>query len=264
MGNRAAAVDFGIVMPTDGGLDIFLCGAVTVALGNGVGRTLLHGAATPLVLHRSVPVPAVAAVVTVDEGGGRPPTRAHRSGVYTLAAGSVPGQGSVIWATRAASSTPRLPVVVAGRDMLSTAPTVQIRRPLGCIILDDNSRFEIDRDCVIGRAPHDSDAVRRGLRPVRIEDRTGGMSRAHTEIRRVNGDVVIVDLASSNGVFLREPGRQAWSRLAPWQPVIWLPGASVRIGTRTLWLQAPTAQRRPPGNPAVRTRAGLGEVAVGR
>ncbi len=257
MGNRAA-VDFGIVMPAANGLDVFLCGAVTVALDNGVGRTLLHGA--PLGLHRSVQVPAVAAVVTVDEAGHEAPTRAHRTGVYTLAAGTVPGQGAVIWSTHAASAPtrPPAPVPPVRGGMLSAALTAPIRRPPGCIILDDNSRFEIDRDCVIGRAPHDSDAVRRGLRPIRIEGRTCGMSRAHGEIRRVNGAVFIVDRGSTNGIFLRKPGQQAWSRLAPWEPAIWPPGASVRIGNRFLRLQAPTAHRSPPGNPAARSMTARG------
>jgi putative drug exporter of the RND superfamily len=238
-GNRAA-VDFGIVTPTAAGLDVFLSGGVTVALDNGGGRTLLHGATRPFYLHRSVRVPAVAAVVSVDETGQRPPAPAKRPGVYTLAAGTAPGQGAVIWSTRAASATTLAPAVVTpgGSDMSSTAPTVTIRRPLGCIILDDNSRFEIDRDCVIGRAPDDSDAVRRGLHPVPIEDRTGGVSRAHAEIRRANGEVLIVDRGSTNGVFLRKPGGQNWIRLVPWKPAVLLPGAFVRIGSRILQLQA--------------------------
>ncbi|MGZ5379048.1 MAG: hypothetical protein ACXWD8_13815, partial [Mycobacterium sp.] len=36
------------------------------------------------------------------------------------------------------------------------------------IVLEDNSRFDIDGDCLIGCAPHKSDAVQLGLRPIRI------------------------------------------------------------------------------------------------
>jgi RND superfamily putative drug exporter len=232
---RHASVDFGIVKPTAAGLDVYLYGAVKVDLDNGMGRTLLHGA--PRGLHRSVPAPAVAAVVTVDEAGERPPSRPNRTGVYALAAGTVPGQGAVIWPTRAAPAIRRTPAPPARGDTLSSAATVAIAQPLGCIILDDNSRFEIDKDCVLGRDPHGSDAVRRGLRPVRIEDRTSRMSRAHVEIRRLNGEVFIVDRGSTNGVFLREPAQRTWTRLAAWEPVRWLPGASVRIGGRILRLE---------------------------
>jgi len=115
-----------------------------------------------------------------------------------------------------------------------TAATVRIRRPFGYIVLEDNSRFEIDRDCVIGRAPQDSNAVRSGLRLIRIRGLSSGMSRAHIEIRRVNGQVFVVDVGSRNGVLLREPATRGWSRLTPWQPAVWRPGASVRIGCRTL------------------------------
>jgi RND superfamily putative drug exporter len=105
--------------------------------------------------------------------------------------------------------------------------------------LDDNSRFDIDRDCLIGCAPHKSDAVQLGLRPIRIEDRTGAVSDAHAEIRWVNSEVVIVGRESANGVFMCAPGRRAWTRLTPWQPTLWLPGASVRIGNRILQLEGP-------------------------
>jgi RND superfamily putative drug exporter len=266
IGNRAP-VDFGIVTPNAAGLDVYLCGAVTVALDDGMDRTLVHGTAAPSVLHRSLPAPAVATLVTVNETGGRPPGPAQRTGVYTLAAGTVPGQGAVIWSTQASAPTPEpeaappaptpasaptsAVATPAGRDTLSTAATVRIGPAR--IILDDKSRIELDRDCVIGRDPHGSDAVKRGLRPVRIEDRSGEMSRAHLEIRRFDGEVLIIDRGSTNGVFLRESGRQSWTRLTAWKPAMWPPEASVRIGSRILRLQAPPTQPRPPGNPPLRS-----------
>jgi RND superfamily putative drug exporter len=109
------AVDFGIVTPTEAGLDVYLCGAVTVALDNGVRTTLLHGA--PLLrVHRSAPMPAAGAAVTVDEAGELPLTRVRWTGVYTLSAGTVLGHGAII--------APR-------SDTLSSAPTVQIMRHAG-------------------------------------------------------------------------------------------------------------------------------------
>jgi RND superfamily putative drug exporter len=106
------------------------------------------------------------------------------------------------------------------------------------VVLDDNSRFDIDQDCLIGCAPNKSDAARLGLRPVRIEDRTGQVSDAHAEIRWVDSEVVIVDRESTNGVFMCARGRRSWTRLTPWRPTPWLPGASVRIGNRILQLEA--------------------------
>jgi RND superfamily putative drug exporter len=64
------------------------------------------------------------------------------------------------------------------------------------------------------------------------------MSDAHAEIRCVNSEVLIVDRESANGVFMSAPGRRTWTRLTPWQPTVWLPGTSVRVGNRILRLQA--------------------------
>jgi RND superfamily putative drug exporter len=118
-------------------------------------------------------------------------------------------------------------------------PTIQLRQLRGYVVLDDNSRFDIDQDCLIGCAPNNSDAAGLGLRPIRIDDRTGEVSNAHAEIRWVNSEVVIVDRESANGVFMCAPGQRAWTRLTPWHPTPWPFGASVRIGNRILELEAP-------------------------
>ncbi|OBA82128.1 hypothetical protein A9W99_12050 [Mycobacterium sp. 1164966.3] len=214
-------VDAGIIMPTPAGLEVLLCGSVTVALDNGTGQTLLHGHGR--LVHRSVPVPAVAAVITVDELGQRPRPSTDGHGVYRLSGGTVAGQGAVIWST---------PAAINGR--VCAAPMES--RPKRWVFLDDNSRFDINRDCVIGRAPHGTDAVRRGLRPVRIEDHAGEMSRAHIEVRVGDTEVVVIDRNSTNGVFMREPAQRGWTRLTPWEPVTWRPGAYVQIGGRILRL----------------------------
>lgn len=230
---RRTLVDVAIVMPTPAGLEVLLCGSVTVLLDGGAGQTLLHGRGR--LLHQSVGVPAVAAVITVDEVGHRPRASADRNGVYKLTDGTVPGQGAVVWWTKAASVPRRVPA----------AP-----RPKRWIVLDDNTQFELDGDCVIGREPRASDPVKRGLRPVRIDDYTGEMSRAHAEVRIVDGEVVIIDRNSTNGVFVREPAQQGWTRLAPWEPAKWRPGAYVEIGGRILRLHV-TSTHGPHRGPRV-------------
>jgi RND superfamily putative drug exporter len=124
--------------------------------------------------------------------------------------------------TRLAVFTVRRPKVgqpQSVRLLRPTAPAVQICRPRPSIILDDDSRFEIDRDSVIGRDPHDVDSGRRGLHPIRIEGPTGGMSR--------------------------EPGQEAWTRLFPSEPKTWRPDAAVLIGSRIFRLQAATNPLEP-------------------
>ncbi|GLP82026.1 MFS transporter [Mycobacterium antarcticum] len=134
-------------------------------------------------------------------------------------------------------ATARFAVRPPARRELSQT-TVQIQRRPEYVVLDDNSRFTLDRDCVVGRNPHHSDAVRRGLRPIQIDVRANGMSRAHLEIRCVLGQVYIIDRESRNGVAVRPAGRMRWTQIAPWKPIAWLPGMSVRIGSRVLRLEA--------------------------
>lgn len=126
------------------------------------------------------------------------------------------------------------------RRQVPAQTTVQLHRRPECVVLDDNSRFMLDQDCVVGRDPHGSDAARRGLRPIRIDVRSNGMSRAHLEIRSVFGRVYIIDRQSRNGVTIRPAGHSQWVRIAPWKPVVWLPGMSVRIGSRILRLEGNT------------------------
>jgi len=121
-------------------------------------------------------------------------------------------------------------------ERLPAAPMAEFSRPKRWVVLDDNSRFEIDRDCVIGRDPNGSDAVKRGLHPVCIDDHAGAMSRAHAEVRIINGELVIVDPNSTNGVFVREPAQLGWTRLTPREPATWRPGAYVQLGGRILRL----------------------------
>ena len=122
--------------------------------------------------------------------------------------------------------------------------------PTRWIVVDDNTRFEIDQDLLVGRDPDRSNATKLGLRAVRVDDPSSEMSRSHMEVRIFNGEVVITDRNSANGTSVRESGQQAWNRLAPWSSVKWTPGMSVRIGGRTLRLELTAAQA-----PQMRPRA---------
>jgi MFS family permease len=138
----------------------------------------------------------------------------------------------------AALPTPELATApFAVRPPALSQKTVRMHRQLAHVVLDDDSRFNLDRDCVVGRDPHNSDAARRGLRPIRIDVRANGMSRAHLEIRNFYGRVFIIDRESKNGVAIRPAGQTQWVRIASGQPIAWLPGMSVLIGSRILRLE---------------------------
>ncbi|MHA7652977.1 MMPL family transporter [Mycobacterium sp. ML4] len=232
-------VDIGIVMPVATGLEILLCGSVTVALDDGTGQTVLRGRGR--LLHQSMPVPAVATVITVDDFGERSPAAAEAGGVYRLTEGTVPGHGAVIWSSAQAAQVARKP-----SDRVPAAPPVASSRLQRWVVLDDNSRFDLQRDCVIGRDPHGSDAAQRGLRPVTIDDPAGMTSRAHVEVHIGDVDVFVIDRGSTNGVYLREPAQHSWTKLIPWEPTAWEPGAYVQIGGRILRLHASTAAQDGP------------------
>lgn len=119
-------------------------------------------------------------------------------------------------------------------DQLTCVLSEGVRPPLGVLLLDDGTSFVLDSDCVLGREPEHSEAVARGARPVRLEDSSGGMSRAHAEIRLLDWDVTVVDGGSTNGTHIRHPGRQDWVRAVPGQPIVLAPGAQIQLGGRVL------------------------------
>ncbi|KAF0848343.1 FHA domain-containing protein [Nocardia caishijiensis] len=109
-----------------------------------------------------------------------------------------------------------------------------VRPPLGMLVLDDGMTYLLATDAVIGRDPENSEAAGRGLVPLRIDDTSGGMSRAHAEVHLVNWDVQLLDRGSTNGTRSRLPGYRDWIRLTPNQPLVLVPGTEIMIGNRVL------------------------------
>ncbi|MBK6669365.1 MAG: FHA domain-containing protein [Actinobacteria bacterium] len=101
-----------------------------------------------------------------------------------------------------------------------TAPTARVRIP-GGIVLD------LDREIVLGRAPHAPHGVRfSGKIPHLVEVGPGdeSVSRTHAMLRPDGPNVLVTDLGSSNGTRILVPGRPA-ARLTPHEDT------SVPIGT---------------------------------
>ncbi|TQM33133.1 FHA domain-containing protein [Nocardia bhagyanarayanae] len=127
-------------------------------------------------------------------------------------------------------------------DQLTCVLTDGERPPLGLLLLDDGTSYVLDSDCVLGREPDHSEAARRGARPIRVDDASGGMSRTHAEIRLKDWDVTVVDSGSANGTHIRQPGQQDWTRAIPGHPVILQPGAQILLGGRTATFDSQHAQ----------------------
>ncbi|MFC8528762.1 FHA domain-containing protein [Nocardia sp. NPDC057227] len=115
-----------------------------------------------------------------------------------------------------------------------------LRPPLGILLLDDGQTLVLDGDLVLGREPEHHEAVAaRGARPIRIADPSGGMSRAHAEIRLIAWDVTVVDGGSTNGTHLRAAGHHEWTRAVPGHPMTLAPGTQLLLGGRVCTFDSP-------------------------
>ncbi|WP_054815765.1 FHA domain-containing protein [Nocardia arizonensis] len=137
---------------------------------------------------------------------------------------------------RAHPSDPRSAFcTVCGMPVDQTQALIEVvRPPLGMLVLDDGMTYMLAADAILGRDPEHSEAAQRGLVPLKVDDSSGGMSRAHAEIHLVNWDVTVIDRGSTNGTRTRLPGYRDWVRLTPNQPMILVQGTEVMIGNRVL------------------------------
>ncbi|MEV5837402.1 FHA domain-containing protein [Nocardia sp. NPDC052112] len=137
---------------------------------------------------------------------------------------------------RAHPSDPRSAFcTVCGMPVDQTQQLIEVvRPPLGMLVLDDGMTYMLAADAVLGRDPEHSEQARRGMVPLKVEDSSGGMSRAHAEVLLVNWDVSLVDRGSTNGTRTRLPGYRDWIRIPPDQPMILIPGTEIMIGNRVL------------------------------
>jgi len=109
------------------------------------------------------------------------------------------------------------------------------RPPLGILVLDDGSTIPVQHDMVIGRDPTvDALVVAREAMPIRIEDETNSVSRAHLHVVLDGWEVLVADRGSSNGTSVRSAEGEPWRRLAPSERVHVGTGTQIRIGDRLL------------------------------
>ncbi len=117
------------------------------------------------------------------------------------------------------------------------------RPPLGLLVLDIGSTFVLDDNYLLGRNPEVDEAVISSrLRPIRLDDDSGTLSRVHAEIRLEGWDVLLLDRGSANGTYVAGAGQPGWSRLAPNRPIVLTPGTHVRIGRRVFTFESAHAR----------------------
>ena len=121
------------------------------------------------------------------------------------------------------------------------------RPPLGLLVIDDGSTYVVAGDLLIGRDPEPMVAARGGvaaggigpLDPIRINDTSGSMSRAHCELRLVDWEVRVIDAGSVNGTYVRHPRAPGWITLRRGQEAVLYPGSQLRVGSRSLLFESP-------------------------
>ena len=110
---------------------------------------------------------------------------------------------------------------------------------MGYLVLDDGVTFNLDRDYVIGREPDHHPRVKAGdARPLKLEDPSSTISRAHASITLVAWDVQLIDEGSANGTEIVNAEGASPQPIEPHVPETIQPGAIILIGDRTLTFDA--------------------------
>lgn len=109
------------------------------------------------------------------------------------------------------------------------------RPPLGVVVLDDGSVYQLDGNYLLGRDPDSDPRVRTGeFRSVPTQDQSQLISRVHARLELREWDVVLIDNNSTNGTFFLEPGDAHWRQLPPGGEQRLVPRTRIRIGNRSL------------------------------
>ncbi|MBU2697042.1 hypothetical protein CCO04_18280 [Pimelobacter sp. 30-1] len=126
---------------------------------------------------------------------------------------------------------------ICGINMVQQTPVLVNgpRPPLGVIVLDDGSVFQLDTPYLLGRDPSGDERVTGGtFRPLPIIDQSNQVSRVHARLEMRGWDVVLVDNNSTNGTYVHVPKTPDWIRMPQGAEQILTQGTRVRIGHRTL------------------------------
>lgn len=135
---------------------------------------------------------------------------------------------------------------VCGINMVQQTPALVDgpRPPLGVLVFDDGSVFQLEQDYVLGRQPEGAPEVISGsARPLRLEDTGGTVSRAHALISLEDWTVRLSDHGSANGTYIAMPNSTDWQPVPPNGRIVLTPGTTIKLGNRTLKYESHRGQR---------------------
>ncbi len=135
---------------------------------------------------------------------------------------------------------------VCGINMVQQTPALVDgpRPPLGVLVFDDGSVFQLEQDYVLGRQPERAPEVLSGSAlPLRLEDTGGTVSRAHALIALEEWTVRLSDHGSANGTYITMPNSTDWQQVPQNGRVVLVPGTTIKLGNRTLKFESHRGQR---------------------
>ncbi|NYJ02304.1 hypothetical protein HNR19_003002 [Nocardioides thalensis] len=120
-----------------------------------------------------------------------------------------------------------------------SSQVARAREPLGVVVLDDGSVYQLDVPYLLGRDPASDERVRSGaFRALPVIDTSNQVSRVHARVELRGPDAVLVDNVSTNGTYVHVPQTDDWMRMPPGGELVLVHGTRVRIGHRTLAFDA--------------------------
>jgi FHA domain len=118
-----------------------------------------------------------------------------------------------------------------GMAQQTKVPREGTRPPLGVLVLDDGSVFQLDADYVVGREPAlDTSVVNGSARPLRLAGASTLVSRSHVRVELDGWQVFVCDLHSANGTQILLPGEKDGEDLQPGVRTPLVVGAQIRLG----------------------------------
>lgn len=156
----------------------------------------------------------------------------------------VAGDGALFSLAPAPAAAPAAPVpapagpspAVAPEPIAWPPPPPAPPRP-GRLVLDDGSTAELERTCVLGSAPHSSQAVQAGAAtPLTLAG--PGVAQVHAEVHVDHAHVAVRDLGAA-ATHVLAPGAQSWAQLSPGQITPIAPGTRIALGQRTISYEQP-------------------------
>jgi hypothetical protein len=175
-----------------------------------------------------------------DSPPSRPPlpVEPEEAGQSSTPSGAAAPQVKGVYCKRGHFNDPMVQFcTVCGINMVQQTPALVDgpRPPLGVLVFDDGSVFQLEQDYVLGRQPEQAPEVLAGTaRPLRLEDSGGTISRAHALIALEDWTVRISDHGSANGTYIAMPNSPDWQPVPRNGRIVLTPGTTIKLGNRTL------------------------------